>query len=229
MQILHASTGDEIPVLITGETTASSVIVLAHGAGAPMDTEFMAYFAETLSNTDIAIIRFEFPYMAKRRVDGKRRPPDRQPKLFDAFSSVLKYVHDTHGEKSLFIGGKSMGGRMATIFPTEQTAASPISGIFALGYPFHPPGKPEKLRTGHFSEVLLPTLICQGERDTFGNREEVSNYDLPTNIDFFWAPDGNHDLAPRKSSGYSKVGNWHSAADALTKFVVNISAQKSIS
>ena len=92
-------------------------------------------------------------------------------------------------------------------------------GLICLGYPFHPPGKPERLRTAHLEEITCPALICQGERDPFGTKDEVAGYALSPAIGLEWLPDGNHDLAPRKASGHTKDGNWRAAAEAISGFV----------
>lgn len=220
MKFLELTGEDKISLLIEGDPSAETTVLLAHGAGAPMDTEFMSFFANALVNAGHQSIRFEFPYMTKRRQDAKKRPPDRQPKLIDAFAHVLRHISEHGGNKQrLFIGGKSMGGRMATLVAAEKHETFDISGAFALGYPFHPPGKPSSLRTDHFSEISVPVLICQGERDTFGNKTEVPGYDIPETFKINWLPDGNHDLAPRKASGLTKLENWQVAADSILELV----------
>lgn len=186
-------------------------LVLAHGAGAPMDSDFMNDITDLLVERGIRIVRFEFPYMAERRETGKKRPPDRAPKLLEAYRAVLDEL--TGGP--VFIGGKSMGGRMATLLATERD----VAGVCVLGYPFHPPGRPEKARVDHLADIPCPVLICQGERDTLGNRSEVEAYQLPERIECHWLPDGDHSLKPRKASGHSLEENLTSAADAIAAFM----------
>nr|WP_028669158.1 alpha/beta fold hydrolase [Saccharospirillum impatiens] len=187
------------------------VLVLAHGAGAPMDSEFMNDMAARLASRGVRVIRFEFPYMAERRITGKKRPPDRAPRLLAHFSQVL----DELGEGPVYIGGKSMGGRMATLLATERD----VSGVCVLGYPFHPPGKPEKTRLEHLPQVRCPVLICQGERDALGSREQVEGYSLPKTVNLSWCADGDHSLKPRKASGVSLDDNLDQAANALAGFI----------
>lgn len=187
------------------------ILVLAHGAGAPMDSEFMNEMAARLTGRGVRVIRFEFPYMAERRTTGKKRPPDRAPRLVAHFNQVL----DELGDGPVYIGGKSMGGRMATLIATERE----VAGVCVLGYPFHPPGKPEKTRLGHLPDVRCPVLICQGERDALGTREQVAGYALPKSITLTWCPDGDHSLKPRKSSGVSLADNLDLAADAIAGFI----------
>src|SRR5689334_2747204 len=143
--------------LIDGPQTARRTIVLAHGAGAAMDTPFMSFFAKNLAERDFQVVRFEFPYMAKKRSTGKGGPPDRETVLWDAWLSVI----DKLGADGLVIGGKSMGGRIASLVAD----AAHVAGLVCLGYPFHPTGKPAKLRVAHLPTLATPTLIVQGERD----------------------------------------------------------------
>ena len=171
----------------------------------------MDAFAQGLAAAGLRVLRFEFDYMAARREGGKRRPPDRQDKLLAQWHRVIEAV----GPDKPVIGGKSLGGRMASLIADEVGARA----LLCLGYPFHPPGKPERLRTAHLETLTTPTLIVQGTRDPFGNRDEVGDYALSAAIGFHWAEDGNHDLAPRKSSGRTTDQNWSSAIDAIVSFL----------
>src|SRR5690606_16450036 len=139
--------------------TAHATVLLAHGAGAPMDSDFMNAMSEALCERGIAVARFEFPYMARRRVEGGKRPPDRQPVLLAAFADMLQRMPGR-----CFVGGKSLGGRMASLLAAE---GADVSGVVCFGYPFHPPGKPENTRTAHLPGLSVPMLVCQGERDPF--------------------------------------------------------------
>src|SRR5690554_6038931 len=174
-----------------GESYAT--LLLAHGAGASMDSDFMNALASALAGHGVRVLRFEFPYMAQRRSGGSKRPPDRAPLLLAHFAEVLALA----GGQNVFIGGKSMGGRMASMLACQQDCA----GVVCFGYPFHPPKKLEKTRIDHFSSLRAPMLICQGERDPFGTRAEVAEYSLPDSVGLHWLSDGNHDLVPRKASG----------------------------
>lgn len=189
------------------------VFVFAHGAGAPADSDFMARMATLLAAAGASTARFEFPYMARRRLDGRRRPPDRQPVLLEAFAQA---VAQAGGAERVFIGGKSMGGRMATLL----AGAESVRGVVCFGYPFHPPGRPDRLRTAHLETLEQPTLICQGERDPFGRREEVERYPLSPAISVHWLADGDHDLAPRRASGRTHEDNLREAAAAAARFML---------
>jgi len=190
-------------------------LLLAHGAGAPMDSPFMEAFSAALADLGGRTLRFEFPYMAARRADGGKRPPDRMPKLEAAFGEAFAEAFRLIGDGPLFIGGKSMGGRVAT----HLGDSLPAAGVICLGYPFHPPGKPDKLRTAHLADLAVPTLIVQGERDPLGRRDEVEGYALSPSIELIWEPDGDHDLKPRKASGRTHDENVAAAARAAARFM----------
>jgi len=189
---------------------APLTFAFAHGAGAPMDTPFMAFFAEGLAARGWRVARFEFPYMAARRQGSSRPPPDRQPVLLETWRRVTEAL----GPGPLVIGGKSMGGRMASLLADEMQ----VAGLACLGYPFHPAGKPERLRTEHLAALETPCLVCQGTRDALGSAEEVAGYRLSPAIRLHWAEDGDHDLKPRKASGRTAEQNWTAALDALDGF-----------
>ncbi|WP_230460068.1 alpha/beta fold hydrolase [Sansalvadorimonas verongulae] len=192
-------------------------MILAHGAGAPMDHAFMTDVAERLAERGVTVVRFEFPYMVERRLHGKKRPPDRAPKLLACWREVIADIQNTVDSVPLFIGGKSMGGRMATLVAAEGVAG--VNGVVCLGYPFYATGKPEKPRVEHLQGIELPVLIVQGERDAMGNQETVVEYNLSDHVEIVWLVDGNHDLKPRKASGFSHEEHLVSAAKAVRVFV----------
>lgn len=204
-----------------GPPSARWTLLLAHGAGADMDSPFMAEFTRRLiahgeDCGGIRVVRFNFPYMNRRREDGRRRPPDRQPVLLESFrDEVTRLNSEGTPTGSLLIGGKSMGGRMASLLADELA----VAGLICLGYPFHPPGKPERLRIEHLQRLTTPTLICQGERDSFGNRAEVSDYALSPAIRLHWLADGDHSFHPRRASGLTDADNLASAVTAVVEFI----------
>lgn len=198
-------------LLRTGPADAEKVLVLAHGAGAPMDSPFMATMADGLAERGIGVVRFEFPYMAARR-HGKGGPPDREPILRASWAAVIDKLGDG---RRLFIGGKSMGGRIASMVADELGTR----GLVCLGYPFHPPGQPEKLRVAHLANLLTPTLIVQGERDPFGTREDVALYKLSPAIEVHFLGDGDHSFEPRKRSGRTTEQAWAEAIERIATFL----------
>lgn len=193
--------------------TPRAAFLLAHGAGAPMDTPFMSAFAEGLSESGFAVARFEFAYMDAQRKGGTKKPPPRAERLMDEYRAAIVALD---ADAPLIIGGKSLGGRVASLIAQEEFDAGRVSGLVCLGYPFHPPGKPDKLRTAHLMELTLPVLIVQGERDPFGGVDEVANYGLPDSIELHWASDGDHSLKPRKRSGRTAEDNWGEAVEAIS-------------
>lgn len=174
-------------------------LVLAHGAGAPADSAFMESLASALSAEGVATLRFEFPYMEKRRQDGRKRPPDRQPVLLGHFrEAIAAVVAEAAEESRLFIGGKSMGGRMASQLIAQAELEPEVCGAVCFGYPFHPPGQPDRWRTTHFQDLQRPLQIIQGTRDPFGRKHEVEEQGLDSveNLCLSWLEGGDHDYRP---------------------------------
>jgi predicted alpha/beta-hydrolase family hydrolase len=199
------------PLIFDGPETAHFLIVLAHGAGAPMDSPFMNQIAGLLADKGLRTARFEFPYMRERRDTGGKRPPDRQPVLLETWQAVISSLGPPARQ---IIGGKSMGGRMASMIADEAG----VAGLVCLGYPFHAPGRADKPRTEHLATLKTPALILQGERDPFGRPDEVAGYDLSDRITTHWLPDGDHDLKPRKKSGITHDENMTAAASLIADF-----------
>jgi predicted alpha/beta-hydrolase family hydrolase len=131
--------------------------------------------------------------------------------LLEAWRRVIAAL----GPENLAIGGKSLGGRMASLLADEAA----VRGLVCLGYPFHPPGRPDKLRTAHLRTIETPTLIVQGTRDPLGGASEVPGYGLSPAIRLHWAEDGDHGLAPRKASGRTTEQNWAEAIRAIAAFL----------
>ncbi|MGP3699392.1 alpha/beta hydrolase family protein [Rhodobacter sp. NSM] len=178
-----------------GPAGAAITLLLAHGAGAGMESAGLNALAKALAGGGIRVLRFEFGYMAARR-DGQRRPPPRAEALLDEYRAAASAAAV---EGPLVIGGKSMGGRVASMVVDELRDAGGVCGLICFGYPFHPPGKPAQLRTAHLAGLRTPALFFQGTRDPLGNRDEVETYALSASIDLVWLENGDHDLKPRKS------------------------------
>lgn len=204
-------------LLIDGPEAAPLTVVLAHGAGAPMDSPFMAHVARGLGGLGWRVARFEFPYMARRREDGRKRGPDPQRKLLATWRAV---IDELGGPDRLVIGGKSMGGRMASLIATEVPAA----GLLVFGYPFHPPGKADRPRVAHLAELQCPGLVLQGERDPFGRPDEVVGYSLPGALRVVWVPDGDHSFVPRKRSERTEAENLEWAVECADDFLRHVAA-----
>ena len=189
-----------------------ATFVFAHGAGAGQNSEFMQLMAKGIANYSINVLRFNFAYMQLAEESGNRRPPDRADKLLIHYKTILSEIDNS---LPIFIGGKSMGGRMASMLLEESTA----KGCICMGYPFHPPNKPEKLRTEHLLSINKPVLILQGERDTFGSREEIGTFNLSQQIQVSYLADGDHSFKPRKVSGHNLEANLHKAIEQSAAFI----------
>lgn len=196
------------------QNISQAVFIFAHGAGADSSSEFMQSMAKQISHSAIEVVLFDFPYMLKRQQTGKKSPPDRMPKLIEAYKNQI--LEHAKGRK-VFIGGKSMGGRVASMIADEEQ----VAGLICMGYPFHPPGKPENLRTEHLQNLSTPTMILQGTRDPFGKPEEVESYELSANIKVQWLEDGNHSLETLKRSEISTEESWLMAAKLAQQFILN--------
>jgi predicted alpha/beta-hydrolase family hydrolase len=211
-----------IDLLWTGPSDAAATLLLAHGAGAPMDSPFMARISEMLAAREIRVARFEFTYMAARRSGGKRRPPPKAEALDGEMIAAARAVAkegSREGSGKLAIGGKSMGGRVASHVADNLHKSGEVAGLVCLGYPFHPPNTPDRLRVAHLETLACPTLLVQGERDPFGTRAEVEALKLPPAIRIEWARDGDHDFGPRGGSGTTRRENLEAAADAVAGFL----------
>lgn len=195
---------------------ATATLILAHGAGAAMDSPFMQRMAQGLAARGVRVVRFEFAYMAQRRLDGRKRPPNPQAQLLQQWRDVHAQVRQRVAGP-LAIGGKSMGGRMASLLADELGAAA----LVCLGYPFYAAGKPEKPRVAHLTELRTPTLIVQGERDALGNREAVAAYALSSAIDLHWLAAADHDLKPLKASGYTHEQHLDTAVQVVAEFLAS--------
>jgi predicted alpha/beta-hydrolase family hydrolase len=167
-----------------------ALLVLAHGAGAGQQHPFMTAMAKGFAARGIDVVTFDFPYMRERR-----KMPDRAPVLEKAFLDVVAAAREWSGAARFFIGGKSMGGRMATHLGAAGLEG--LGGIVVFGYPLHPPGKPDQLRVDHLPSIMVPVLIVQGERDTFGTPRELKPAidAMKAAVQLHIIPRGDHSLA----------------------------------
>jgi predicted alpha/beta-hydrolase family hydrolase len=179
----------------------------------------MERMAGLLADAGIGVARFDFAYMRARVETGTRKPPPRAEKLVTEYEAAVADASAllSRGGR-LLIGGKSLGGRVASLAAQSLYDREVIGGLVCLGYPFHPPGNPAKLRTAHLATLTCPTLIVQGERDPFGGPSDVAGYGLGPSIAMHWARDGDHDLAPRRSSGATLESNLAEAVNAIVQF-----------
>ena len=208
---------DLLWTLPEADTPETPVLLMAHGAGAAMDSGFMNRFAGHAATNGLAVARFEFAYMARRRVDGRKRPPPRADKLTGEFQTALQAVLDQR-KGPVLIGGKSMGGRVAAMLSGAASLPKRVTGVVCLGYPFHPPAKPDDWRLEPLQSARRPVLVAQGTRDAFGGTADLETVTLPAHVRLIWMEDGNHDLAPRGASPATWDGNLAAAAAATAEF-----------
>lgn len=179
-----------------------------------MDSPFMKSIAAGIAKEGFRVLRFEFPYMHARR-EGKRRPPDRTAVLEASWADAIREAAGKQGPAHVAIGGKSMGGRIASMVADEAG----VAGLVCFGYPFHPPGQPEKLRVAHLEHLKTTALFLQGERDAFGTKDEVPQYSLSRKIRVLFLPDGDHSFKARASSGRTEKQNLDEAVAAAAAFL----------
>ncbi|MDD7911159.1 alpha/beta hydrolase [Pseudovibrio exalbescens] len=205
------------------EGPSHATFVFAHGAGAGMDSNFMERFATAAAANGLSVARFEFDYMAKRRVTGKKAPPPRADKLVGEYQRAVQMVAE-QSEGAILIGGKSMGCRVAAMLAGSGSVPKRVTGIVCLGYPFHPSGKPEpeNWRLQPLQEAKRPVLVLQGDRDQFGSQSELAEVTLPEHVSLTYLEDGNHDLAPRGASPATWDGNIKQAAEAAATFALSL-------
>lgn len=199
------------------EKQSKALLVFAHGAGADMESPFIEDFTGRLNTISCDVARFNFLYMEKRLIDGKRRPPDRMPKLLECFKSVLDQIET---DLPVILIGKSMGGRVAATLVADKSLN--VAGVICLGYPFHLQKKAEKLRLEPLQATTKPILIIQGTRDALGSQEEIAGYDIATQCQVTFLADGDHDLKPRIKSGYTHQQHLSSAIKEITRFIDDI-------
>jgi predicted alpha/beta-hydrolase family hydrolase len=200
--------------LIDGPEGAAATFLFAHGAGGPMDSTFMKRVAAGLGGCGVRVVRFEFPYMAKRRSESRRGAPDREPVLRARWTEVVERFG---GGSRVAVGGKSLGGRIASMIADEVGARA----LVCFGYPFHPPGQPARLRTKHLENLRTPALVLQGTRDAFGGPEEVAGYGLSPSIRVQWIDHGDHSLKPPARSGRTEAENVEQAIAAAAEFILS--------
>jgi uncharacterized protein len=208
----------EIPLLIDEPQTGNrkATIVLAPGAGASVGSPFMQEVAHALAGESIRVVRFDFPYMQDMKAGGRRGRPDPPAVLEETWFRVVEQVG---AAGDLVIGGKSMGGRIASMIADRAR----VKGLVCLGYPFHPAGKPLSLRVAHLEGLKTPALILQGERDTLGSREEIAAFTLSPAIRIAYLADGDHSFKPRKSSGRTFEENFSQAMAEVVSFCLSSS------
>ncbi|MDQ4065690.1 MAG: alpha/beta fold hydrolase [Actinomycetota bacterium] len=204
-----ATAAAQITVVVDGPQEPREVLVLAHGAGASLDSPFMDFFAEALSSDTRAVARFNFAYM-----EVGRKSPDRQEVSERTYAEVVDHLRSTVEPKRLLVGGKSYGGRIAS---HAVASGMQVDGLVFLGYPLHPPGRPDRIRDAHLYDIATPMLFLAGTRDPFCPlptlEKVVANLIAPSEVAVI--DDGDHSLKVRKSSGRDTEAAWSEAARAI--------------
>ncbi|WP_459868444.1 alpha/beta family hydrolase [Halomonas shantousis] len=183
---------------IRGEAQAGRLL-MAHGAGAGQQSGFMRGVCESLARVGVQTLAFEFRYMQRMQEESRRRPP---PKIDQLVTEMARWrdIVTHEGLPAVWLGGKSMGGRVASILAAREEAP----GLVMCGYPFHPPGRPDRTRLDHWPMIRCPMLVLQGTRDPFGNREDIESYELPKAAKVHFLEDGDHDWKPCKRTGHTQ-------------------------
>ncbi|HEX2195423.1 MAG TPA: alpha/beta fold hydrolase [Actinomycetota bacterium] len=196
----------EPPILESGPAGGRAVVVLAHGAGGGMRSDFMAFQADALGEAGLLCLRFEFPYM-----QAGRKGPDKAAVLEDTWRAVAESARERAGDRPLVLGGKSMGGRIAS---QAVAAGAPADGLVFHGYPLHPPGRPDRIRKAHLPDVKVPMLFVEGTRDPFCPLDTLRDVIAETGVDAELAviDDGDHSFKVRASSGRPTRAAWGEVA-----------------
>ncbi|MDO6612536.1 dienelactone hydrolase family protein [Shewanella sp. 1_MG-2023] len=226
----------DIETILLGKPS-KTLVVFAHGAGANMHSDFMEQVANDLAQTGVQVLRFNFLYMQANMQDGKRRPPDRAPKLLNYYQQVLVDIEHQIKQgnlitENIILMGKSMGGRMSAIITTPELSdiakveihpefeqvKKRIKAVMCLGYPFVPlkGGEP---RLSPINDASVPVMVLQGERDKFGGKTEIPLWPLSDAIKLGWITDGDHSFMPRKSSGATLEANLQDCIEQCKQFI----------
>ena len=211
---------DQIPYIHQPLVKPEARVLLAHGAGAGMEHPTLSAIAEAWLELGVEVVRFEFPYMARRRTEGVKAPPNKIHNIVVAWQAALAHWAVSHVPTVLV--GKSMGGRAASLLVSDE-GFNPerwnVAACVCLGYPFHPPKKTAVLRVEHLPRVKAPTLIIQGTRDAFGKPEEVADYELGANVSVKWQDHCDHDFQPLKRSGVTQAQALREVVATANEFV----------
>jgi predicted alpha/beta-hydrolase family hydrolase len=200
---------------------ADRAVLLAHGAGADMNAAALTVVADALADARVPSLRFDFPYR-----QAGRRAPDRPPVLLAAVREAVAELarRAKLPPDRLVLGGRSMGGRIASMVAADPDDPVPALGVTMLGYPLHPPGRPENLRVEHFPRLTMPVLFASGTRDAFGTPAELKRHAKKVKgpVTFCWVETGDHSFRPLKASGLRAADALAQVADAVVDFVTKL-------
>jgi predicted alpha/beta-hydrolase family hydrolase len=200
---------------------ADRAVLLAHGAGADMNAAALTVVADALADARVATLRFNFPYKS-----AGRRSPDRPAVLEAAVREAAAELsrRTKLAPEGLVLGGRSMGGRICSVVAADADDPVPAAGLLLLGYPLHPPGKPDQLRVDHFPRLRMPVLFASGTRDSFASPDELRQQvkAVKGRVSFHWIESGDHGFKPLKASGLTVESALAGVADAVVAFVASL-------
>jgi predicted alpha/beta-hydrolase family hydrolase len=189
-----------------------TALILAHGAGQGMQSGFMTFFHEEMARRGVLTVKFDFEYMAQ-----KRKVPDPQPKLRQRYRQVIEEVAAQFKPQRIVIGGKSMGGRVASYIASEIDV---VAGLVFLGYPLHPPGKVDQLRDAHLYDLVKPMLFVSGTRDTLAQKDLLQRVvdRIGKRATLEWIQGGDHSL----KTGRKGTTSLMTAAETIEAWISNL-------
>jgi len=212
------------PALVTeyefqpGKRGADRAVLLAHGAGADMHARALTAFADALTAAKIPVLRFNFPYMT-----AQKKAPDRAPVLDAAMREAARELarRTKLAPERLVLGGRSMGGRYASLAVGAAADPLPARGLLMLGYPLHPAGKPENLRVEHFPRIIVPVLFVSGTRDSLAGQAELQQHarNITGPVEYHWIESADHGFKPLKASGLTVDAALSAAGAAAVDWV----------
>lgn len=208
-----ARTMPDIQLVLDGPKKAALTIALAPGSGQSLQVEMLAFLAKALGQVGLRVARFDFPYMSERSSGGRRRSADPEPVMLDTWRQVVRQLGSPD---KLFIGGRSHGGRLAGLVADECQ----VQGLVCFGFPFHATGKSDQYELAPLDTIQTPTLLLQGEWDTFGDKPEVTGYALSDKVEVKWIREGDHSLQPPKESKRTREENWLACAKLTGRFIM---------
>lgn len=207
--------------VFNGNPKRRPVYVCGHGAGAPLDSPFMHAVATGLEQRNVCVLRFNFPYMERSLRVERRKPPDRPAVLLDTCRAIVELATAWLPEKRrakppIFVGGKSMGGRMMSMLLAEDDAPAAAGAVY-LGYPLHPPGRSDTLRKAHLASVHVPQLFVSGTRDSLAKRELLEPVVMELQgARLHFVERGDHSLSTSRRDPLGGSGAW---LDAVAEFI----------
>jgi uncharacterized protein len=198
------------------KTPARTMLVLAHGAGAGQEHPWMVATASGLAERGVRVLTFNFPY-----IQNGRHIPDRTEVLLACFRAVVGHARGALASQgALVIGGKSLGGRMASHLASEGEPG--VAGLVCLGYPLHPPGRPDQLRVAHLPQIKVPVLIVQGSRDAFGTPDELRQHVTGLRLELLVVEGGDHSFKQAKKIAPDPAVSRAAVLDAVARFVGSV-------